>query len=137
MQIVYVMEVIDPVERHHGARYVRRFTYETREEAWARYGVAIRFGFEAYVEGVRRFRGARTSPHGHVATSSSAHASHVPRDGVGRARPRTGQGRNPAGGDALSLPGPTSRQPSPLTRSSWRCDLARDSRPRDLGLDAP
>ena len=108
MQIVYVMEVIDPVVRS-GIRYVRRFTYETREEAWARYSEAIRFGFEAYVEGVGRLRGAPTSPHGHVATSSSAPASRVPRDGVGRARPRSGQGRNPGGGDAFSLPGSATR----------------------------
>jgi hypothetical protein len=109
MQIVYVMEVIDPVERHDGARYVRRFTYETREEAWARYSQAIRFGFVAYVEGVGRFRGAQTLPRGHVARSSSAQASRVPHDGVGHARSRIGQGRNLAGGDAFSLPGPTSR----------------------------
>lgn len=82
MQIVYVMEVIDPVERHSGVRCVRRFTYETRAEAWARYSEAIRFGFEAYVEEVGRLRGAPTSPHGHVARSSSTPVSRASRDGV-------------------------------------------------------
>jgi len=32
---------------------------ETREEAWAKYSEAIRFGFEAYVEEVGRLRGAK------------------------------------------------------------------------------
>lgn len=58
MQIVYAMDVIDPMARGN-ARYVRRFTYETREEAWSKYREAIRFGFEAYVEEVGRMRGAK------------------------------------------------------------------------------
>jgi hypothetical protein len=53
MQIVYAMDVIDPLARG-SARYVRRFTYATREEAWSKYSEAIRFGFEAYVEEVGR-----------------------------------------------------------------------------------
>lgn len=55
MQIVYAMDVMDRVVPGD-ARYVRRFTYETREEAWSRYREAIRFGFEAYVEVVGRMR---------------------------------------------------------------------------------
>lgn len=62
MQIVYAMDVIDPVATGD-ERYVRRFTYETREEAWSKYSEAIRFGFVAYVEAVGRIRGAdRTAP---------------------------------------------------------------------------
>jgi len=59
MQMVYAMDVIDPVSRENRTRYVRRFMYETREEAWAKYSEAIRFGFEAYVEEVGRMRGAK------------------------------------------------------------------------------
>jgi hypothetical protein len=59
MQIVYAMEVIDPVASQDGTRYVRRFTYETREEAWAKYTEAIRFGFEATVEQVGRMRSTK------------------------------------------------------------------------------
>jgi hypothetical protein len=40
MQIVYAMDVIDTVAGGNG-RYVRRFTYETREEAWSKYSEAI------------------------------------------------------------------------------------------------
>lgn len=109
MQIVYVMEVIDPIEKQRGARGVRRFTYETREEAWTKYSEAIRFGFQAYVQVVGRMRGAPTLPHEHVARSSSAPASSVPPDGIVRKRPGSGRGRNPGGGDAISLPGSTSR----------------------------
>lgn len=58
MQIVYAMDVIDPVATKNGTRCVRRFTYETREEAWAKYIEAVRFGFEAYVEEVGRMREA-------------------------------------------------------------------------------
>jgi hypothetical protein len=58
MQIVYAMDVIDTVARGNG-KYVRRFTYETREEAWSKYSEAIRFGFEAYVEEVGRTRGSK------------------------------------------------------------------------------
>jgi hypothetical protein len=58
MQIVYAMDVIDTVAGGNG-RYVRRFTYETREEAWSKYSEAIRFGFEAYVEEVGRMRASR------------------------------------------------------------------------------
>jgi hypothetical protein len=56
MEIVYAMEVIDPVASQDGKRYVRRFTYETREEAWAKYTEAIRCGFEATVEQIGRRR---------------------------------------------------------------------------------
>lgn len=59
MQIVYAMDVFDPISRRDGARHIRRFTYETREEAWAKYTEAIRFGFEATVEEVVRRRRAR------------------------------------------------------------------------------
>jgi hypothetical protein len=80
MQIVYVMEVIDPLERPNGARYVRRFTYETREQAWARYTEAIRFGLEAYVDEVGRMRvTTQTTAHEHLSRSSVA-AWHAPRD---------------------------------------------------------
>ena len=80
MQIVYVMEVIDPLERPNGARYVRRFTYETREQAWARYSEAIRFGFEAYVDEVGRMRvTTQTTAHEHLNRSSVA-ARRAPRD---------------------------------------------------------
>jgi hypothetical protein len=58
MQIVFAMDVLDPFSRRDGAPYVRRFTYETREEAWAKYMEAIRFGFEATVEEVARRRRA-------------------------------------------------------------------------------
>jgi hypothetical protein len=58
MQIVYAMDVIDTVAGGNG-RYVRRFTYETREEAWSKYSEAVRFGFEAYVEEVGRMRASR------------------------------------------------------------------------------
>ena len=63
MQIVYAMDVMDRVVPGD-ARYVRRFTYETREEAWSRYREAIRFGFEAYVEVVGRMR-APSQPREH------------------------------------------------------------------------
>lgn len=59
LQILYSMEVIDSVARRDGTRYVRPFTYETREEAWLRYTEAIRFGFQAYVEVVGRMRTER------------------------------------------------------------------------------
>jgi hypothetical protein len=58
MQIVYAMDVIEPVAGGSGG-YVRRFTYESREEAWSKYSEAIRFGFEAYVEEVGRIRGSK------------------------------------------------------------------------------
>lgn len=61
MQIVYAMDVIDPAAKAT-LRYVRRFTFETREEAWSKYGEAIRFGFEAYVEEVGRQHGAKQTP---------------------------------------------------------------------------
>jgi hypothetical protein len=88
MQIVYVMEVIDPFERR-GARYVRRFTYETREQAWVRYSEAIRFGFEAYVEEVGRMR---------VTTETTAHAD------LGRSsvRPGTHLATAPSPNDAAA-----------------------------------
>lgn len=78
MQIVYVMEVIDPFERPRGARYVRRFTYETREQAWARYSEAIRFGFEAYVEEVGRMRvTTQTTAHEDLGRSSVRPGAHL------------------------------------------------------------
>jgi len=84
MQIVYVMEVIDPLESPNGARYVRRFTYETREQAWARYSEAIRFGLEAYVDEVRRMRvTTQTTAHEHLSRSSVA-AWRAPRDSAVR-----------------------------------------------------
>jgi hypothetical protein len=108
MQIVYVMEVIDPLERPDGARYVRRFTYETREQAWARYSEAIRFGFEAYVDEVGRMRVAtQTTAHDHLSRSSVA-ARRAPRDSAVRERRRSGQRRNPGGGDAFGLSGSAS-----------------------------
>ena len=80
MQIVYVMEVIDPLESPNGARYVRRFTYETREQAWARYSEAIRFGLEAYVDEVGRMHvTTQTTAHEHLSRSSVA-AWRAPRD---------------------------------------------------------
>jgi hypothetical protein len=109
MQIVYVMDVIDPLERPNGARYVRRFTYETREQAWARYSEAIRFGFEAYVDEVGRTRvTTQTTAHEHLSRSSVA-AWRAPRDSALRERRRSGQRRNPGGGDAVGLPGSASR----------------------------
>jgi hypothetical protein len=79
MQIVYAMEVIDPLERPNGARYVGRFTYETHEQAWAKYSEAIRFGFEAYIEKVGRMRvTSQTSAHEHLSRSSVA-ARRAPR----------------------------------------------------------
>ena len=75
MKIVYVMEVIDVLDGPNSARYVRRFTYETREQAWAKYSEAIRFGFEAYVEEVGRMRMmTQTTAHEHVSRSSVAGA---------------------------------------------------------------
>jgi hypothetical protein len=63
MRIVYSMEVVDPVARPDGVCYVRRFSYETREEAWAKYAEAIRFGFAATVEEVGRgLRVTETAP---------------------------------------------------------------------------
>jgi hypothetical protein len=80
MTIVFAMEVIDPIGRNDGTRYARRFTYETREEAWAKYSAAIRCGFDAYVEEVGRMRvRKRTSSHEHV-TRSSPSASRSPTD---------------------------------------------------------
>jgi hypothetical protein len=67
MKIVYAMDVIDPVAKGN-ARYVRRFTYESREEAWSKYSEAIRFGFEAYVEEVGRMRSSKQA----AAASSSS-----------------------------------------------------------------
>lgn len=67
MKIVYAMDVIDRVARGN-ARYVRRFTYESREEAWSKYSEAIRFGFEAYVEEVGRMRSSEQA----AAASSSS-----------------------------------------------------------------
>lgn len=105
MQIVYVMEVIDLLERPNSARYARRFTYETREQAWTKYSEAIRFGFEAYVEEVGRIRvTTQKTAHEHVSRSSVV-ASRAPRGSAVRERRRGGQGRNPGGGDALALPG--------------------------------
>lgn len=107
IQIVYAMEVVDPVERHDGARYVRRFTYETREEAWAKYSEAIRSGFDVNVEAVGRIRVLkRTSSHQHLTRSWSSE-SRSPRDGAGRGR--SGQRRTPGDGDSFSLPGSASR----------------------------
>jgi len=109
MQIVYVMEVIDPLERPNGARYVRRFTYETREQAWARYSEAIRCGFEAYVDEVGRMHATtRTTAHEHLSSSSVA-AWRAPRDSALRERRHSGQRRNPGGGNAVGLPGSASR----------------------------
>jgi hypothetical protein len=58
MHIVYAMDVIEPVAGGNGG-YLRRFTYESREEAWSKYSEAIRFGFEAYVEEVGRMRDSK------------------------------------------------------------------------------
>lgn len=108
MQIVYTMEVIDPLERPNGARYVGRFTYETHEQAWAKYSEAIRFGFEAYVEKVGRVRvTSQTSAHEHL-SRSSVEARRAPREGAVGDRRRSGQRGNPGGRDAFSLPGSAS-----------------------------
>lgn len=108
MQIVYVMEVIDPLESPNGARYVRRFTYETREQAWARYSEAIRFGLEAYVDEVGRMHvTTQTTAHEHLSRSSVA-AWRAPRDSAVGERPRSGERSNPGGGDALGLSGSAS-----------------------------
>jgi hypothetical protein len=107
MQIVYVMEVIDPLESSDGARYVRRFTYETREQAWARYSEAIRFGFEAYVDEVGRMSvTTQTTAHEHLSRSSVA-AWRAPRDSAVGER-RRGERSKPGGGDALGLSGSAS-----------------------------
>lgn len=68
MQIVYAMDVIDPASKSDAARHVRRFTFQTREEAWSKYSEAIRFGFEAYVEEVGRMRSSEQA----AAASSSS-----------------------------------------------------------------
>ena len=108
MQIVYVMEVIDPLESPNGARYVRRFTYETREQAWARYSEAIRFGLEAYVDEVGRMHvTTQTTAHEHLSRSSVA-AWRPPRDSAVVERRRSGERSNPGGGDALGLSGSVS-----------------------------
>jgi hypothetical protein len=108
MQIVYVMEVIDPLESRNGARYVRRFTYETREQAWVRYSEAIRFGLEAYVDEVGRMRvTTQTTAHEHFGRSSVA-AGRAPRDSAVGERRLSGQRSNPRGGDALGLSGSAS-----------------------------
>ena len=108
MQIVYVMEVIDPLESPNGARYVRRFTYETREQAWAKYSEAIRFGLEAYVDEVGRMRvTTQTTAHEHLSRSSVA-TWRAPRDSAVRERRRSGQRRDPGGGDAFGRSGSAS-----------------------------
>ena len=108
MQIVYVMEVIDPLESPNGARYVRRFTYETREQAWARYSEAIRFGLEAYVDEVSRMHvTTQTTAHEHLSRSSVA-TWRAPRDSAVRERRRSGQRRDPGGGDAFGRSGSAS-----------------------------
>ena len=56
MRTVFTMEVIDPIVRSDGTRYVRRFTFPDREEAWAAYNRALCNGFEATVEEVTRMR---------------------------------------------------------------------------------
>jgi hypothetical protein len=105
MQIVYVMEVIDHLERPNSARYVRRFTYETREQAWAKYTEAIRFGFEAYVEEVGRMPvKTQTVAHEHSERSSVA-AWRAPRGSAVREQRRGGQRRDASGGDAFAPPG--------------------------------
>ena len=105
MQIVYVMEVIDHLERPDSARYVRRFTYETREQAWAKYSEAIRFGFEAYVEEVGRMPVRTQTPAHEPSTGPSVAAWGEPRGSVVR-RPGPGSHRrDPGGGDAFALPG--------------------------------
>ena len=103
MQIVYVMEVIDPLERPISARYVRRFTYETREQAWAKYSEAIRFGFEAYVEEVGRMRVPAQATERF--SRSSVEALRAPRGSVAREERSGGQRRDPGGADAVALPG--------------------------------
>jgi len=108
MQIVYVMEVIDPLESPNGARYVRRFTYETREQAWARYSEAIRFGLEAYVDEVGRMHvTTQTTGHEHLGRSSVA-AWRAPRDSAVVEGRRSGERSKPGGGDALGLSGSAS-----------------------------
>ncbi len=107
MQIVYVMEVIDPLESPNGSRYVRRFTYETREQAWARYSEAIRFGLEAYVDEVGRMRvTTQTTAHEHLSRSSVA-AWRAPPDSAVREGRRSGQ-RSNRRGDAFGLSGSAS-----------------------------
>ena len=108
MQIVYVMDVIDPLETLNGARYVRRFTYETREQAWAKYSEAIRFGLEAYVDEVGRMRvTTQTAAYEHLSRSSVA-AWRAPRDSAVRERRRSGQRRDPGGGHAFGRSGSAS-----------------------------
>ena len=108
MQIVYVMEVIDPLESPNGARYVRRFTYETREQAWARYSEAIRFGLEAYVDEVGRMHVTnQTTAHEHLSRSSVA-AWRAPHDSAVGEQRRSGQRSNPGGGDAFGVSGSAS-----------------------------
>jgi hypothetical protein len=108
MQIVYVMEVIDPLESLDGARYARRFTYKTREQAWARYSEAIRFGLEAYVDEVGRMQDTtQTTAQEHLSRSSVA-AWRGPRDSAVGERRRSGERSNPGGGDALGLSGSAS-----------------------------
>ena len=98
MQIVYVMDVIDPLERPNGARYVRRFTYETREQAWAKYSEAIRFGLEAYVDEVGRMRlTTQTSAHEHPSRSAGARRATAPSaNGAGAASAGTRAGAMPS-----------------------------------------
>lgn len=104
MQIVYVMEVIDHLENPNSARYVRRFTYETREQAWAKYSEAIRFGFEAYVEEVGRMPVKTQTTAREPSTRSSVAARGEPRGSAVRGLRRGGHRRDP-GGDAFALPG--------------------------------
>jgi hypothetical protein len=107
MQIVYVMEVIDPLERPNGARYVRRFMYETREQAWAKHSEAIRFGFQAYVDQVGRMRvTTQTTAHEHLSRSSVT-AWRAPHDNAVSERRRSGHRRTPGGG-AFGLAGAAS-----------------------------
>jgi len=105
MQIVYVMEVIDPLESPNGARYVRRFTYETREQAWARYSEAIRFGLVAYVDQVGRMGDTTQTTAHEDLTRSSVAAWCAPRDSAVGERRRSGQRPNPGGSDAFGLAG--------------------------------
>ena len=108
MQIVYVMEVIDPLESPNGARYVRRFTYETREQAWARYSEAIRFGLEAYVDEVGRMHvTTQTTAHEHLSRSSVA-AWGAPHDSAVGERRRSGERANSGGGEAFGVSGSAS-----------------------------
>jgi hypothetical protein len=107
MQIVYVMEVIDPLESPNGARYVRRFTYETREQAWARYSEAIRFGLEAYVDEVGRMHVTNQTT-AHEQLSRSVAAWRAPHDSAVGERRRSGERSNPAGGDASGVSGSAS-----------------------------